>query len=135
MNTLDRSRRASMTSFLGGSSGVDIAERFYRRGREGAIPKQGASLGGACSREPHTRALGNPALWAHSYEFSAQFERFRWRRRWPDGGANFPDVRHRILVVEDEPAIAESVAYALERDGFGAAIAPTLSAAHAELGV
>lgn len=43
-------------------------------------------------------------------------------------------MRHRILVVEDEPAIAESVAYALERDGFGAAIAPTLSAAHAELG-
>jgi len=45
----------------------------------------------------------------------------------------FPNVRHRILVVEDEPAIAESVAYALERDGFGAAIAPSLSAAHAEL--
>lgn len=29
-------------------------------------------------------------------------------------------MRHRILVVEDEPAIAESVAYALERDGFEA---------------
>jgi two-component system catabolic regulation response regulator CreB len=31
------------------------------------------------------------------------------------------------LVVEDEPAIAESVAYALERDGFEAAIAPSLT--------
>src|SRR6185436_2916898 len=32
-------------------------------------------------------------------------------------------MRHRILVVEDEPAIAESVAYALERDGFEAVVA------------
>jgi two-component system catabolic regulation response regulator CreB len=32
-------------------------------------------------------------------------------------------MRHRILVVEDEPAIAESVAYALERDGFEAVLA------------
>ncbi len=30
-----------------------------------------------------------------------------------------------ILVVEDEPAIAESLSYALERDGFTASIAPT----------
>jgi DNA-binding response OmpR family regulator len=42
-------------------------------------------------------------------------------------------VRHRILVVEDEPAIAESVAYALERDGFEATIAATLRAAAALL--
>jgi two-component system catabolic regulation response regulator CreB len=34
------------------------------------------------------------------------------------------------LVVEDEPAIAESVAYALERDGFDAAIASGLSRAN-----
>jgi DNA-binding response OmpR family regulator len=39
----------------------------------------------------------------------------------------------RILVVEDEPAIAESVAYALRRDGFTAVIAA--SVAEAELGV
>ncbi|HEX7668181.1 MAG TPA: response regulator transcription factor, partial [Polyangiaceae bacterium] len=38
-------------------------------------------------------------------------------------------MRHRILVVEDEPAIAESVAYALDRDGFEATIAGTLRAA------
>ena len=42
-------------------------------------------------------------------------------------------MRQRILVVEDEPAIAESVAYALERDGFASAIAPSLSDATAEL--
>jgi two-component system catabolic regulation response regulator CreB len=42
-------------------------------------------------------------------------------------------MRHRILVVEDEPAIAESVAYALERDGFEAAIAPSLGDARAKL--
>ncbi|HEX4334850.1 MAG TPA: response regulator transcription factor [Polyangiaceae bacterium] len=42
-------------------------------------------------------------------------------------------MRHRILVVEDEPAIAESVAYALERDGFDATIAASLSVAHATL--
>jgi DNA-binding response OmpR family regulator len=35
----------------------------------------------------------------------------------------------RILVVEDEPAIAESVAYALTRDGFSVSIAATVSAA------
>jgi two-component system catabolic regulation response regulator CreB len=34
-------------------------------------------------------------------------------------------MRQHILVVEDEPAIAESLAYALERDGFSCAIAPT----------
>jgi two-component system catabolic regulation response regulator CreB len=37
----------------------------------------------------------------------------------------------RILVVEDEPAIAESVAYALRRDGFGVTIAQTLAEAEA----
>jgi two-component system catabolic regulation response regulator CreB len=42
-------------------------------------------------------------------------------------------VRTRILVVEDEPAIAESLAYALERDGFEAAIAPSLSEADSRL--
>ncbi len=39
----------------------------------------------------------------------------------------------RILVVEDEPAIAESLAYALSRDGFTVAIAGTLAAAAREL--
>jgi two-component system catabolic regulation response regulator CreB len=34
-------------------------------------------------------------------------------------------VSLRILVVEDEPAIAESVAYALRRDGFSVALAST----------
>ena len=42
-------------------------------------------------------------------------------------------TRHRILVVEDEPAIAESVAYALERDGFEATIAGTLGEAREQL--
>jgi len=37
----------------------------------------------------------------------------------------------RILVVEDEPAIAESVAYALGRDGFEVSLAPTASEAEA----
>lgn len=40
-------------------------------------------------------------------------------------------MSHRILVVEDEPAIAESVAYALKRDGFTVEIAATASAARA----
>jgi DNA-binding response OmpR family regulator len=39
----------------------------------------------------------------------------------------------RILVVEDEPAIAESVAYALKRDGFAVDVA--LSCAEAEAGI
>jgi two-component system catabolic regulation response regulator CreB len=34
-----------------------------------------------------------------------------------------------VLIVEDEPAIAESVAYALERDGFSSAIAGGVEAA------
>ena len=34
-------------------------------------------------------------------------------------------MSHRILVVEDEPAIAESVAYALGRDGFSVLLAAT----------
>ncbi len=42
-------------------------------------------------------------------------------------------MRHRILVVEDEPAIAESVVYALERDGFDATSAGCLSEARVEL--
>ncbi|HTQ04546.1 MAG TPA: response regulator [Polyangiaceae bacterium] len=37
----------------------------------------------------------------------------------------------RILVVEDEPAIAESVAYALRRDGFAVTVAQTLAEAEA----
>jgi two-component system catabolic regulation response regulator CreB len=36
-------------------------------------------------------------------------------------------MAQRILVVEDEPAIAESVAYALKRDGFSVCIAPTMA--------
>jgi two-component system catabolic regulation response regulator CreB len=39
-------------------------------------------------------------------------------------------VSQRILVVEDEPAIAESVAYALRRDGF--AVTTAMSCAEAE---
>lgn len=42
-------------------------------------------------------------------------------------------TNQRILVVEDEPAIAESVAYALTRDGFQVAIAATAAAARAEV--
>lgn len=38
-------------------------------------------------------------------------------------------MTQRILVVEDEPAIAESVAYALTRDGFSVTVAATVSAA------
>lgn len=39
----------------------------------------------------------------------------------------------RILVVEDEPAIAESLAYALRREGYAVAVSPALSAAAEEL--
>ncbi len=38
---------------------------------------------------------------------------------------------NRILVVEDEPAIAESVAYALGRDGFSVTLASTVASAAA----
>ena len=38
----------------------------------------------------------------------------------------------RILVVEDEPAIAESVAYALRRDGFSVSLAGTLAEAEVQ---
>ena len=38
----------------------------------------------------------------------------------------------KILVVEDEPAIAESLAYSLRRDGFTVSVAPTLGAAERE---
>ena len=38
-------------------------------------------------------------------------------------------MTQRILVVEDEPAIAESVAYALTRDGFSVTLAATVSSA------
>jgi DNA-binding response OmpR family regulator len=39
----------------------------------------------------------------------------------------------RILVVEDEPAIAESLAYSLRRDGFTVAVASTVAEAEREL--
>lgn len=39
----------------------------------------------------------------------------------------------KIVVVEDEPAIAESIAYSLRRDGFTVSIAPTLAAAEREV--
>ena len=39
----------------------------------------------------------------------------------------------RILVVEDEPAIAESLSYALKRDGYAVVIAPTVAQAEKEL--
>jgi DNA-binding response OmpR family regulator len=39
----------------------------------------------------------------------------------------------RILVVEDEPAIAESIAYSLRRDGFTVTVAPNLGAAEREI--
>ncbi|WP_437625915.1 winged helix-turn-helix domain-containing protein [Sorangium sp. So ce1151] len=38
----------------------------------------------------------------------------------------------KVLVVEDEPAIAESIAYFLRRDGFAATVATTLAAAERE---
>jgi len=38
----------------------------------------------------------------------------------------------KILVVEDEPAIAESIAYSLRRDGFTVTVAPNLAAAERE---
>lgn len=38
-----------------------------------------------------------------------------------------------ILIVEDEPAIAESLAYALRRDGFATTLAPTLADARRAL--
>ncbi|MFZ5893946.1 MAG: winged helix-turn-helix domain-containing protein [Myxococcota bacterium] len=43
-------------------------------------------------------------------------------------------MSQRILVVEDEPAIAESVAYALSRDGFSVTIAATAAAAEKQVG-
>jgi DNA-binding response OmpR family regulator len=39
----------------------------------------------------------------------------------------------RVLVVEDEPAIAESLGFALRRDGFEVVHAPTVARAEAEL--
>jgi DNA-binding response OmpR family regulator len=39
----------------------------------------------------------------------------------------------RILVVEDEPAIAESIAYSLRRDGFAVSVAGALAAAEREV--
>ena len=38
----------------------------------------------------------------------------------------------KILVVEDEPAIAESISYSLRRDGFTVTVAPTLAVAERE---
>jgi two-component system catabolic regulation response regulator CreB len=40
----------------------------------------------------------------------------------------------KILVVEDEPAIAESIAYSLRRDGYAAQIVGTVAAAEREIG-
>jgi two-component system catabolic regulation response regulator CreB len=40
----------------------------------------------------------------------------------------------RILVVEDEPAIAESIAYSLRRDGFAVTVAADVASAERELG-
>lgn len=42
-------------------------------------------------------------------------------------------MSQRILVVEDEPAIAESVAYALRRDGFSVKVAATAAQARTEI--
>ena len=42
-------------------------------------------------------------------------------------------MSQHILVVEDEPAIAESVAYALSRDGFSVTIAATAAAAEKQV--
>jgi two-component system catabolic regulation response regulator CreB len=39
----------------------------------------------------------------------------------------------KILVVEDEPAIAESLAYSLRRDGFAVTVAPSLAAAERDV--
>jgi DNA-binding response OmpR family regulator len=39
----------------------------------------------------------------------------------------------KIVVVEDEPAIAESIAYSLRRDGFTVSVAETLAAAEREV--
>lgn len=39
----------------------------------------------------------------------------------------------RILVVEDEPAIAESISYALKRDGYAVTTAPTVAQAEKDL--
>ncbi|KYF68184.1 winged helix-turn-helix domain-containing protein [Sorangium cellulosum] len=39
----------------------------------------------------------------------------------------------KVLVVEDEPAIAESIAYFLRRDGFAATVATTLATAEREI--
>ena len=39
----------------------------------------------------------------------------------------------KILVVEDEPAIAESIAYSLRRDGYTAQIVGTVAAAEREI--
>jgi len=42
-------------------------------------------------------------------------------------------LAQRILVVEDEPAVAETIAYALETDGFEPVWAPTAGCAHEAL--
>ncbi|MCA9630312.1 MAG: response regulator transcription factor [Myxococcales bacterium] len=42
-------------------------------------------------------------------------------------------MAQRILVVEDEPAISESVAYALKRDGFSVVTAATIAEAETQL--
>lgn len=58
----------------------------------------------------------------------------RKRRALPRSGASRYAARMpRILVVEDEPAIAESLAYSLRRDGFTVSVAATLAAAESEV--
>jgi DNA-binding response OmpR family regulator len=47
--------------------------------------------------------------------------------------ATIGDVKPRILVVEDEPAISEPLAENLEREGFDPVVAFTLEGARAEL--
>jgi len=49
-------------------------------------------------------------------------------------GAILQYVSQRIVVVEDEPAIAESVAYSLERDGYSVATAATDAEARTLIG-
>jgi DNA-binding response OmpR family regulator len=48
-------------------------------------------------------------------------------------GANMGPLMAHVLIVEDEPAIAESLAFALRRDGFSADVADTLASANDKL--
>jgi DNA-binding response OmpR family regulator len=55
----------------------------------------------------------------------------------PVSGSRVQALQYRemphILVVEDEPAIAESISYGLRRDGYAVTIAPTIADAEREL--